>query len=550
MGMLDDILSRGYFPKELPPCFTTVSFAQTIMNVSNKPKMFDEGKTTARACIHNLARAGSLRRKLNIVNPIPFFPLAKCIADNWSQLESKCKGSYLSKSLPVIDSSSQRAIVSCNVESDLTESRSQIRAPQYVIIKTDIANFYPSIYTHSIPWALHGKSVAKRQKKNTALLGNKIDTFLRNCQDGQTMGIPIGPDISLVIAELILATVDESIFSKLNNPDGVRYYDDYEFAVKSAMRANEILGLLQEFLGEFELTLNPNKTILSNLPHELEHSWVHQIRTFEFRNGAGQKADIIKFFDLLFNLIRTYPAHHVAKYALTRFYLENLGDRLVNDNWPLLESLILQTCMAEPGGLPSAYRIILEQGKKGRPIDKNLISTMLTNKIAHDAPLGYSSEVAWSLWGAIALDIKLNDIDVKSITSMNDSIVALLSLDAHDRKLLCLTQGDIALWQQYMLEDELYGSQWLLAYEACHKGWILDTKTLPYLSRDPAFSFLHANEVSFYEPISSDPLASLVNVIKTTSRTDLYPVSLSTTVAETEEERDEESEDSEYDSLK
>jgi len=27
------------------------------------------------------------------------------------------------------------------------------------LIKTDIKNFYPSIYTHSIPWALHDKAV-------------------------------------------------------------------------------------------------------------------------------------------------------------------------------------------------------------------------------------------------------------------------------------------------------------------------------------------------------------------------------------------------------
>ncbi|MFM6127183.1 MAG: hypothetical protein ACKPBV_00235 [Sphaerospermopsis kisseleviana] len=27
------------------------------------------------------------------------------------------------------------------------------------LIKTDIKNFYPSIYTHSIPWALHKKDV-------------------------------------------------------------------------------------------------------------------------------------------------------------------------------------------------------------------------------------------------------------------------------------------------------------------------------------------------------------------------------------------------------
>ncbi len=42
------------------------------------------------------------------------------------------------------------------------------------IVKTDITNFYSSIYTHSIGWALHGREKAFKDKEY-ALLGNKID---------------------------------------------------------------------------------------------------------------------------------------------------------------------------------------------------------------------------------------------------------------------------------------------------------------------------------------------------------------------------------------
>ncbi|QDJ13845.1 hypothetical protein CEP45_08410 [Mergibacter septicus] len=31
------------------------------------------------------------------------------------------------------------------------------------LFTTDIANFYPSIYTHSIPWAIYTKEKAKKQ---------------------------------------------------------------------------------------------------------------------------------------------------------------------------------------------------------------------------------------------------------------------------------------------------------------------------------------------------------------------------------------------------
>ena len=43
------------------------------------------------------------------------------------------------------------------------------------ILKTDISQFYPSVYTHSIPWALHGKAIAWGMIAATAI-GQEIGT--------------------------------------------------------------------------------------------------------------------------------------------------------------------------------------------------------------------------------------------------------------------------------------------------------------------------------------------------------------------------------------
>lgn len=47
------------------------------------------------------------------------------------------------------------------------------------------------------------------------MLGNALDRDLRCCNSGQTMGIPIGPDTSLVIAEIITCLMDEQFQTKL-----------------------------------------------------------------------------------------------------------------------------------------------------------------------------------------------------------------------------------------------------------------------------------------------------------------------------------------------
>ncbi len=67
-------------------------------------------------------------------------------------------------------------------------------------MKTDLSRFYQTIYTHSLPWAIHGKAQAKENKEN-GLYGNKLDSCVRNTQDQQTIGLPVGPDTSFILSE-------------------------------------------------------------------------------------------------------------------------------------------------------------------------------------------------------------------------------------------------------------------------------------------------------------------------------------------------------------
>ena len=65
-------------------------------------------------------------------------------------------------------------------------ARAFCRASARYLLQTDIDNFYPSIYTHVIPWALHTKSAAKQRRHNYNLAGNVLDYIVRNSQDQQT----------------------------------------------------------------------------------------------------------------------------------------------------------------------------------------------------------------------------------------------------------------------------------------------------------------------------------------------------------------------------
>jgi len=136
------------------------------------------------------------------------------------------------------------------------------------LFTTDIANFYPSIYTHSIPWAIHTKEVAKPIRGVNANLGNRIDHALRQMRWGQTNGIPQGSALMDFIAEIVLGYADEILGEKLND-EGIddyhiiRYRDDYRVFTNSKEDAEAIARHLTVVLQELGLQLNASKTSLS-----------------------------------------------------------------------------------------------------------------------------------------------------------------------------------------------------------------------------------------------------------------------------------------------
>lgn len=98
---LATILARGYFPKELPPPFNTKlfgAFAETapaVFHLDTSKKGL-KGNLVSRPAIHNLARTGTLRRKLTIPNPVNQYQVARALAEGWAELKALCKQSPIS----------------------------------------------------------------------------------------------------------------------------------------------------------------------------------------------------------------------------------------------------------------------------------------------------------------------------------------------------------------------------------------------------------------------------------------------------------------------
>ena len=323
MPILYDLLCNGYFPRELPPTFNTSAFADLILSrgPSSSPD-FSSGKCDALICEHSIPRSRTMRRKIGIPNPITQLLLCKELDNNWAELKNHIDLSPISLSKPWQNGTSLRAFLPHNNQGSLPQLRAKYRMGAKYLLKTDITNYYNSIYTHSIPWALHTKTISKEKRGINELLGNKLDYLVRNCRDCQTSGIPTGPDTSFLLSEILLSSIDREIANKLNGIKfkGFRYMDDYELCFSNYHDSEFALNQIDSALAEYGLGLNPKKTTIRKLPVPLEEYWVHELKTFGFREKAiAQKNDIISYFSRAFELSEQYPEQSVLRYAIAKF---------------------------------------------------------------------------------------------------------------------------------------------------------------------------------------------------------------------------------------
>ena len=148
------------------------------------------------------------------------------------------------------------------------EQRSLAYSLEYrYLLHTDVTDCYAALYTHSIPWALHGMDVAKAGKNDNALLGNVVDSHIQAGRYGQTNGIPQGSVLMDFIAEIVLGFVDEMINADLANIFDVRilrYRDDYRIFSNTQERAEEVLKIVSDKLRVVGMRLGVSKTFVCN----------------------------------------------------------------------------------------------------------------------------------------------------------------------------------------------------------------------------------------------------------------------------------------------
>lgn len=506
MPTFRDIVGKGYLPRELPPCFSTANYASTVSDANGAASgnyLAHLQNDTRELSVHNMVRSGGLRRNLSIPNPVPYAKMAAYVASNWATISTAAHRSPFSLTKPV-DNIPGRAISPEHNLDGRVLKRIELRANARVIIKTDINRFYPSIYTHSLPWAVHSKAAAKAAKASgqiNTLWADKLDGFLMGMNSRQTMGIPIGPDLSLVMAEIVLGAVDHELATKYPDLQAIRYIDDYEIALHSRSQAEKIISDLQSILSQYELALNPSKTRIIDLPDELEPLWASRLRIFNFRDAGtkGERNDLTAYFDTVFTLAKAEPEEAIFKYAIPR--LNSLD--IKEENWSVYERILSQCTAIEPACLNNVCEQLIHYKGIGRTINKAMWFSTLNQVISSRLPLGQASEALWALWALKILEIPMTIESHTAIDNSEDSAVAVMGLGLTTCG-LSLGSGFPQL-ELFIEPTELKSRHWLLCYEANHQGWLSPRSGANPWSTISDFAYLNSKGVSFFDINAAPP---------------------------------------------
>ena len=287
----DWLVTKGYFPEPyvLPPCFV-VKARPRFGKVYNKVL---KGKFSPKIRQYqqvHFPKTDYTDRTFGVLDPEIHSDIALTLARNWQTLIKKIfhddnKVSAYSFPIP-LNSKTPGSIGSLRSGRMIYEfiemAENDVAATAYrfkFIIKTDIKNFYPAIYTHSIPWAIHGKRLIRRanNRRDYTYFGNRLDKLFQNANDGCTNGVPIGPAVSDLIAEIILSAVDRQLSNNLDrNTLVVRFKDDYRILAKHEQDGIDAIKSLQAALKEYHLELNEEKTQFHKLPKGIFREWVSQ----------------------------------------------------------------------------------------------------------------------------------------------------------------------------------------------------------------------------------------------------------------------------------
>lgn len=509
------LLQYNYFPfthdqkEEMPPIFNSESLTIEIANkIKNIGLSVNRRKNGFDVLPFKRTRHPNIPRVLGIPHPKAYVDLVHTIIENWEDhLQCACQSE--SSNLKFEVQPDFRIIVhkynSIAIDAGEESKDPSLDFGSSYRVKTDITNFYHSIYSHSLPWALVGHSEAKKKRSGEDWFNN-IDKCARMSQRNETKGITIGPATSSILSEIVLFPVDKALREK--GYKFSRYIDDYTAFTESKSLADEFLIDLAKQLEKYALSLNPKKTTITQMPIQNTEKWVIEMNQvlalanpkFYDEKNENENESSLKYrqirliIDKAISIGSDYPDGSAIKYAFASIIEAGVSGE---DAETHLQDTLLKYSFYYPALVPLIYRWINNSNINFDIHDR------IMHIFRHSLSQGQSDNAVWCIYYLFACAHGTKETSILSAACKDEAPMVMLMAYVYAKK-NNLPLKEIADWSTGKIEDLKAGRieeydidrYWILFYQLFLDGII---KEAPYIAQEDnkVFNILKANGVSF-----------------------------------------------------
>lgn len=193
----------------------------------------------------------------------------------------------------------------------------------FVLMTLDVSKCFDSIYTHCLSWAIKDKSFTKAHVSVSSTFAQEFDRVVRHGNHNETNGIPIGPEVSRVFAEILFQEIDRCAIQTLGDLTfGIdyafrRYVDDVFIFARDENNARRVYDVYSDLLVGFNLHANTAKSTTIRRPFLTLKSRL----IFE----AGHQAnDFFDKFLLQKDVSTLVPKKIFSRWKLTKSYIDSI----------------------------------------------------------------------------------------------------------------------------------------------------------------------------------------------------------------------------------
>jgi Reverse transcriptase (RNA-dependent DNA polymerase) len=473
--LLIGLLDYGLFSEKVPPCFTSIGlsiFAQKYFKNFYEANDEKELKKIIDSNANDYIRYEALRdtnvpRNMGIPHPASYAIQVLGIVRHWNLIQRHCNKPTYPHSRIFVRRSNNQKIFEMSYKGkeryEVEEKELEWMFDAKYLVKVDIAQCFPSIYSHSIPWALHTKSQSKSKSKPLNLVGDFLDKITQCVRDKQTNGLLIGPHASNVISEIILTEIDCQLettgFTNFH-----RHIDDYSFYAKDIEQAELFIKKLGLFLRGYEMAINDKKTEILELPRASTEGWVSKLKNFSFPNTENLKISTIRaYLDLALE-----SSKKIGKSTPLNYAIKTLNSKILNDRAKRMYTQeILNLAIAYPYLIPLVDEYIF----KKIIIEKQsiLVTRFCTKAVQIGINKNYPDAISHALYYALkySVIIELEEKDLLEIICLDDCLTNVLLLEYANTNNLVIIKKEIVKKGNEIKKSEPrdISKNWLLIYQ-------------------------------------------------------------------------------------